>query len=233
MVTEIARRDVQELSGRQQVQDFFAALGYATDDVTPFTPQSLGITNDLRHQIASIARVARLSNDWTLEVFLFEMRSPSVTKQQTRELTRVFNQRGGDFLLVLTTKYLQIDFVLVAGVDDAAQAQDGTPGMAQKRKENPYARTMTVNRRNPDRISMRVLRLFMYHDGESVFDYVERLRSAYMVSYWSEAFFNNRALFSDYYLIEHLPSIDRALKIHYFSMFSHKFQMRPTSFRLR
>jgi hypothetical protein len=30
MVTEIARKDVQELSGRQQVQDFFAALGYDT-----------------------------------------------------------------------------------------------------------------------------------------------------------------------------------------------------------
>ncbi|HLG76508.1 MAG TPA: hypothetical protein VKX46_08835, partial [Ktedonobacteraceae bacterium] len=88
MVTEIAREDVQELSGLQQVQDFFAVLGYATDDVTLFTPQSLNIANDLRHQIAAIARVARLSNDWTLEVFLFEMKSPTVTKQQTRELTR-------------------------------------------------------------------------------------------------------------------------------------------------
>ncbi|BCL79949.1 hypothetical protein ccbrp13_24140 [Ktedonobacteria bacterium brp13] len=208
MVTEIARRDVQELSGRQQVQDFFAALGYDTDNVTPFTTQTLGITNDLRHSITSIERVALLDDGWSLQVFLFEMKSPSVTKQQTRELTRIFNNRGGDFLLVLTTNYQHIDFVLVADEklpESTPEDQTSLFGIPQPRKDNPYSRTMTVNRRNPDRISLRVLRLFMYHADESVYDYVERLRSAYMVSYWSEAYFNNRALFSDYYLSERLP----------------------------
>src|SRR5437773_7664336 len=209
MVTEIVRKDVQELSGRKQLQDFFAALGYNTRDITPFTPQSLGIANDLRSHITYIERVARLNDDWSLDVFLFELRTPSVTKQQTRELTRVFQNRGGDFLLVLTTNYQQIDFVLVT--KDAANdsiPQSKLLGIQKQHIDNPYSRTMTVDRRNPDRISLRVLRLFMCKAGESVFNYVDRLRAAYVVSYWSEPYFNNRGLFSDYYLSERLSGKD-------------------------
>jgi hypothetical protein len=37
---------------------------------------------------------------------------------------------------------------------------------------------------------------------------MDRLRYAYDLAYWSEVYFNNRGLFSDYYLCERLPSRD-------------------------
>ena len=63
---------------------------------------------------------------------------------------------------------------------------------------------LTVNRRDPDDVALRVLRRFSFTEGD-VFAQYDKLLSAYDVAEWSEPFFNNRALFSDYYLITRLP----------------------------
>lgn len=64
-------------------------------------------------------------------------------------------------------------------------------------------RVLTVNRRNPDAVHLRVLRRFTYAESDPLFQY-EKILSAYSVAEWSEQYFNNRALFSDYYLLERL-----------------------------
>ena len=51
---------------------------------------------------------------------------------------------------------------------------------------------------------MRVLRRFSCTETYT-FQQYEKLLSAYDVADWSEPFFNNRALFSDYYLLQRLP----------------------------
>jgi hypothetical protein len=66
-------------------------------------------------------------------------------------------------------------------------------------------RVLTVNRRNPDDVALRVLRRFSYTESDTFAQY-DKLLSAYDVAEWSEPFFNNRALFSNYYLITRLPS---------------------------
>ena len=67
-------------------------------------------------------------------------------------------------------------------------------------------RILTVNRRTPSQVQLRVLRRFTYTELDSDAQY-DKLLSAYAVAEWSEPLFNNRALFSDYYLNERLPEL--------------------------
>ena len=67
-------------------------------------------------------------------------------------------------------------------------------------------RILTVNRRDPSQVQLRVLRRFTYTEPDADAQY-DKLLSAYAVAEWSEPFFNNRALFSDYYLNERLPEL--------------------------
>src|SRR6266516_2842073 len=73
------------------------------------------------------------------------------------------------------------------------------------RKGKPKPRVLSVERQNPGDVALRVLRQLRYTGDMQVIDYCEKLRSVYDVAYWSEAYFNNRALSSDYYLKERLP----------------------------
>ena len=68
-------------------------------------------------------------------------------------------------------------------------------------------RILTVDRRNPSLVQLRVLRRFTYTEADSDAQF-DKLLSAYAVADWSEPLFNNRALFSDYYLKERLPDLD-------------------------
>ena len=67
-------------------------------------------------------------------------------------------------------------------------------------------RILTVNRRDPSQVQLRVLRRFTYTEVDSDSQY-DKLLSAYAIADWSEPLFNNRALFSDYYLNERLPEL--------------------------
>jgi hypothetical protein len=52
-------------------------------------------------------------------------------------------------------------------------------------------------------VALRVLKRFTFTEEDAAYQW-EKLRSAYMLAEWSEEYFNNRALFSDYYLKERL-----------------------------
>jgi len=65
---------------------------------------------------------------------------------------------------------------------------------------------LKVNRRKPGPVDLRVLRRFTWTESDPFAQY-EKLLSAYSVADWSEEHFNNRALFSDYYLKERLKGL--------------------------
>lgn len=64
-------------------------------------------------------------------------------------------------------------------------------------------RTLTLARRKPERRELRVLKRLTWTEPDG-FAQQEKLLAAYSVADWSEEHFNNRALFSDYYLLERL-----------------------------
>ena len=191
---EVKTKHVQSLNSRDAVASFFSFLGYDVGERTEQRPENLGVTADsLKRSITHIENVA--TQDEHLRVVLVELKS--VTVAHTRTLANSLRNLSGDFLLVLTSDYERIDFVLLQRV-----APEDAGGRSQKQvKARP--RVLTVERRNPDRVALRVLRRMTYTETDPWAQY-DKLLSAFDMAEWSEEHFDNRALFSDYYLTERL-----------------------------
>src|SRR5439155_25675943 len=65
-------------------------------------------------------------------------------------------------------------------------------------------RVVSIERQDPSRVHLRLLRRLTYSESYPEYQF-EKLRSAFDMAEWSEEFFNNRGLFSDYYLVERVP----------------------------
>ena len=197
----ISTTDVQTLATRDEVVAFFAALGYRTDSRQPQSTSAMGITaGTLSGQIKHIERIA-VHDDGAEPLDLYLMELTSVTVAVTQGLSRALRNRAGNYLLVLTDDYERLDFVLLQ------RSLPGSPASPMTtRQVSVRPRILTVNRRDPSQVQMRVLRRFTYTESDSDAQY-DKLLSAYAVAEWSEPLFNNRALFSDYYLSERLPEL--------------------------
>lgn len=194
---DLTVHDIQQLAGADAVAAFFASLGYNTDTRLPQSPPAMGITAEsLQRKIRRIERIAD-QEEGTLQVYLVEL--DSVTVEATRGLARSLRDRVGNYLLVLTSDYEQLDLVLVERQLPITSAA----GLSAPRV-GVRPRVLTVARRNPDQVALRVMRRFSYTEADADAQY-DKLLSAYTVADWSEPLFNNRALFADYYLKERLP----------------------------
>ena len=198
----ISAADVRSLATRDGVAAFFAVLGYRTDSRQPQSAAAMGITAEaLRSQIRHIERIAVHSDGAEpLDVYLVEL--TSVTLAATQGLARALRNRAGNYLLALTDDYERIDLVLLQRY---LRGSSASPMMTQQVAVRP--RVLTVHRMNATQVQLRVLRRFTYTEADSDAQY-DKLLSAYTVAEWSEPLYNNRALFSDYYLNERLPELD-------------------------
>src|SRR2546421_1529777 len=167
----------------------------------------MGFTSDVLK--SSIIHIERLASEdgGLLEVYLLELKS--VTVSITQAIVRAFRNLNVQHpLLVLTDDYQRLDFVLVerytASPGDKKEAGMAGLAVVSTRQVGVRPRVLTINRHNPGDVALRVLRRFSYTEGDSLAQY-DNLLSAYDVAEWSEPFFNNRALFSDYYLTQRLP----------------------------
>jgi hypothetical protein len=195
----LTSRDIQELSSADAVAAFFASLGYDTDARLVQTSAAMGITAEsLQRKIRRIERIAD-QEDGLLQVYLVEL--DTVTMEATRGLARALRDRTGNYLLVLTSDYELLDFVLLERQIAPAPAT----ALSAPRVSVRFL-PLTVTRRNPDQVALRVLRRFTYTESDADAQY-DKLLSAYTIARWSEPLFNNRALFADYFLKERLPSL--------------------------
>ncbi|MFQ5595761.1 MAG: DNA methyltransferase, partial [Anaerolineae bacterium] len=193
---QLTAGDIGVLENAGQVVHFFAQLGYDVDASLPLDHAALGMdTEDLRQQIRAIRRVGQDPTDGDIVIYLFEVRS--VTVALTQQIARRFRERPENALLVLTSDYESLDFVLV----DREVAAGKRIGSGLRQIIRP--RTLTVHRRNPSPVNLRVLKRFTFTEADAGFQW-EKLRSAFTLAEWTEQYFNNRALFSDYYLTERL-----------------------------
>jgi hypothetical protein len=195
---DLTRQDVQALSTADAFAGFFARLGYNTDARTAQTVGNLGITAE--STLRPIKKIELIADqEGLLQVYLFELQS--VTVAHTRALARAFRNRAGNYLLILTSDYDRLDFVLLEKYLPADSA-DGS-GLGQK-QVGIRPRILTVERLKPGTVHLRVLRRLTWTESDPFGQY-DKLLSAYALADWSEEYFNNRALFSDYYLRERLP----------------------------
>jgi hypothetical protein len=195
---DLARQDVQALSSADAIAAFFARLGYSTDARTGQTAGNLGITSDnTSRPIKKIELIA--DQGGLLQVYLFELHS--ITVAHTRALARAFRNRVGNYLLILTTDYDRLDFVFL---ERELPKVTGAEQLLTERQSAIRPRVLTVERRNPTAIQLRVLRRLTWTESDPFYQY-EKFKAAYDLANWSEDYFNNRALFSDYYLTKRLP----------------------------
>ena len=147
----LSASDVQTLATRDGVAAFFAALGYSTDTRQPQSVSAMGITAGyLSRQIRHIERIA-VHDDGAepLDSYLVEL--TSVTVAATQGLARALRNRAGNYLLVLTDDYERLDFVLLQ------RSLPGTPASPMAaRQVSVRPRILTVNRRNPSQVQLRV-----------------------------------------------------------------------------
>jgi hypothetical protein len=206
---ELSRLDILELSGRDALAAFFAKLGYHTNDRLVQRAAAMGFSSDaLKTAITHIERLAS-EDGGLLEVYLVVLKS--VTVSITRALVNAFRNLSVQHpLLILTDDYQRLDFVLVERYSSLPgdNARNNVPGLPTAASAQVGVgvrpRILTVNRLKPGEVELRVLRRFSYTESDSFAQY-DKLLSAYDVADWSEPFFNNRALFSDYYLTRRLP----------------------------
>jgi len=198
---DLTADDIRELENADQVAHFFAKLRYNVD-IRRNIPVAVApyIKDNLRPEIKNHELIAVDPEDEDIKVYLFEVRS--LTANLRNSLARGFlGTTDEKVLLVLTHDYSDLEFVYI----ERDTARSGRRGTSLKPTARPIP--LTVNRINPEPVKLRVLKRFTFSEEDSDYQW-EKLRSAYMLAEWSEEYFNNRALFSDYYLkqrLTHMP----------------------------
>jgi len=196
---ELAAKDLQGLSSADAVVGLFAKLGYDTSARTNQTAANLGIPEAAARPIKRIELVA--DHQKLLQVYLFELKS--VTVAEIKALARVFRNFAGQFLLVLTADYEFIEFVLL----DREFGDQKGPTSISTAQPMLVQRRFSLDRRHPTPVHLRVLRRYTWTEADP-FGQFDKLRFAYDLAHWSEVYFNNRGLFSDYFLTDRLRPKD-------------------------
>ncbi len=194
---DLGPHDIQALNDSKAISAFFARLRYNTNVHIIQSPGNLGINAEgIVRSIKNIELIA--DQDGLFQVYLFEL--TSVTVGNILALGKAFRNRAGNYLLVLTSDYERLDFVVL---EKYLPPGKGSGIGASQKQVGIRPRVLTIERRKPSRIHLRVIRRFTWTESDPFAQY-DKLLSAYTVAEWSEEFFNNRALFSDYYLLERL-----------------------------
>ncbi len=156
---QLSAGDIGVLENAGQVVHFFAQLDYGVDASLPLDHAALGMdTEDMRQQIRAIRRVGQDPEDGDIVIYLLEVRS--VTVALTGQIARRFRERPENALLVLTSDYESLDFVLI----DREVTAGKRIGSGLRQIIRP--RTLTVHRRNPSPVNLRVLKRFTFTEAD-------------------------------------------------------------------
>jgi hypothetical protein len=164
---------VQAASDRAGIQQLLASLGYDTSEPSEQTAASLGVAERSQHLIRNVCRVAaeRLSPGLppALQVYCFE--TTALTVELRKALVAAFRNKPANALLIAATRdFDPLDFVLVE-----KDSQAGGPGGARVAVSH---RLMSVDRRNPSRVHLRVLEQMSRADTDPYAQF-DRIRDAF------------------------------------------------------
>ena len=186
--------DVAGLASADAMAGVLTQLGYETGARAELTPEAIGLSGD---SATAIRRIERLSEDSEgfLNVVFAQLRS--LTARSRNDLARVLGRTNVDHVLILTSDFGILEFVLL----DKQIRQRSGPGATHRVQVTP--RVIAVDRKAPGRLQLRALRRLTWttRDGLEQFD---KLRSVFEAAAFTEEYFQNRALFADHYLLDRL-----------------------------
>jgi hypothetical protein len=199
---ELDASDLQPVSSVDGLQKFIGRLGYDVSNPAELTAASLGIAE--RSQ-PSIRRARRLASQAIIpggpagfEIYAFETNARTV--ELRKALAAAFRNKPAKVLLLMATRdYDPLDFVLV-------EKEAGATGGPVLNVRVSY-QFLSVDRRNPSQVQLRVLDR-MISTGADPYAQYARIRDAFNFAAWSSDEFNNRNLFSDYFLTKRLPHVE-------------------------
>ncbi len=190
----LAPKDLSSLTTADAVAGFLATLGYDTAKRKVLTPEAIGLAGDSAAPIRLIEILAEDSEGFLRVVFV-QLRS--LTAKSRNDLARVLGRTNIDHLLVLTSDFETLEFVLL----DKRRREIRGPAETQRIQVVPLS--LAVARKAVDTRQLRAIRRFTWtsRDGLEQFD---KLRSVFEAAAFSEDYFCNRALFADHYLLSRL-----------------------------
>lgn len=191
---DLTAKQVAELASLDAVVGFLAKLGYDTGARTPLTPESLGLTGE---SAGSFKKIELLSEDPEHFLRVVFAQPKSLTAKARNDLARVLGRSNIDHLLVFASDFDTLEFVLL----DKRKREAKGPVAVERIQVVP--KTVSLSRRSPTRLDLRTLRRFTWtcRDGLEQYD---KLRSVFDAAVYTGEYFQNRALFADYYLRDRL-----------------------------
>jgi hypothetical protein len=191
---DLTAKQVAELASPDALAGFLEKLGYDTGNRTHLTPESLGLTGESAGSFKNIELLAEDSEQFLRVVFA---QPKSLTAKARNDLARVLGKSTIDHLLVFASDFDSLEFVLL----DKRKREVKGPVPVERIQVVP--KTVSVNRRNASRLDLRTMRRFTWtcRDGLEQYD---KLRSVFDAAAFTGEYFQNRALFSDYYLQDRL-----------------------------
>jgi hypothetical protein len=187
-------KDISRITSPDAVAAFLSSLGYNTENRKPLTPEAIGLAGDSAAAIRSL-EVMAVDSEGFLRVVFGQLRS--LTAKTRNDLSRVLGRTNVDHLLILTTDFETIEFVLL----DKRPRESRGPVDSQRIQVVPLS--ITLARKSAGARELRAIRQLTWtgRDGLEQFD---KLRQTFVAAAFAEDYFFNRALFADHFLLTRL-----------------------------
>ena len=135
---DLTDKDIGGLTSADALMSFFGRLGYETDGRKALTPAWAGLTNsaaDTIKMIELLSQDAEIGGPYFQVVFV---QPKSLTAKLRTELVRALGNKTVDYLLVLTTDFETLEFVLIdKPKTEHAGPRNHQPGGSRSRGSSP------------------------------------------------------------------------------------------------
>jgi hypothetical protein len=187
-------KDFQGITSADALAAFLTSLGYDTSSRRALTAESIGLSGESTTPIRTIEILSEDPEGFLRVVFV---RLRSLTAKSRNDLARVLGRTNVDHLLVLTSDFDTLEFVLLE------KRRRETRGPVEVQRIQVVPLSLAVARKAVGTRQLRTIRRFTWtgRDGLEQFD---KLRSVFEAAAFSEDYFCNRALFADHYLLTRL-----------------------------
>ncbi len=191
---DLTAKDVAELASSDALTAFLARLGYDTSDRALLSPEAVGLSGEAA---SAVRKVELLSEDPEQLLRVVFAQPKSLTAKVRHDLVRVLGKTTMDYLLVLASDFDTLEFVFLHKDKRAQKGPDGGERI------QVVPKIFKVDRRSPTRLELRALRRFTWTAPDAL-EQFDKLRSVFDAAAYTGEYFQNRALFSDYFLRERL-----------------------------
>ena len=191
---DLTAKEITELASPDAITAFLARLGYDTADRTLLSPESVGLSGDSANAIKQIELLSEDPEQFLRVVFA---QPKSLTAKVRNDLVRVLGKSNLDHMLVLASDFDTLEFVFL----DKRKREHKGPIGGERIQVVP--KTISVSRRSPTRLDLRTLRRFTWTCKDAL-EQFDKLRSVFDSAAYTGEYFQNRGLFSDYFLRDRL-----------------------------